>query len=266
MRHRLRYAANCSLLFTELPLLERPAAARAAGFSAMELWWPWPEPEPDPRDVDALVAAIREAGVQLVALNLYAGDLASGDSGLLSVPGRTAELMANLEVVVGLVQALRISFCNSLYGRRQPGRAEEQDALAAHNLRRVAAALAPVGGTALLEPLSGRDGYPLLSIGDAVAVLEQVAAQNCGVLCDLYHLARLGADAEPDLLAALPWIRHVQIADHPGRGEPGSGGLDLDGTLCMLQDAGYDGYVALEYQPARSTAESLAWLPRERRG
>jgi hydroxypyruvate isomerase len=118
----------------------------------------------------------------------------------------------------------------------------------------------------LLEPLSGRDGYPLRSTGDAVTVLERVAAQNCGVLCDLYHLARLGADAEPDLLRDLPWVRHVQIADHPGRGEPGSGSLDLDGTLCALQEAGYDGHVALEYQPTASTAARLGWLPRERRG
>src|SRR5215213_10094619 len=73
VRHRLRYAVNCSLLFTELPLLERPAAARAAGFSAIELWWPWPEPVPSAREVEALVAAIHEAGVRLLALNLYAG-------------------------------------------------------------------------------------------------------------------------------------------------------------------------------------------------
>jgi hydroxypyruvate isomerase len=265
VHHRLRYAVNCSILFTELPLLERPAAARAAGFSTIELWWPWPEPVPPPQEVEALVTAVRDAGVRLLALNLYGGDLAGADSGLLSVPGRTAELMANLEVVVGLVQALGISFCNSLYGRREPGRAAEQDELAVRNLRRVAAALAPVGGTALLEPLSGRDGYPLRSTGDAVAVLQRVAAHNCGVLCDLYHLARLGADPEPDLLRDLPWIRHVQIADHPGRGEPGSGHLDLEGKLCALQDAGYDGHVALEYQPTTSTLESLAWLPRERR-
>jgi hydroxypyruvate isomerase len=86
------------------------------------------------------------------------------------------------------------------------------------------------------------------------------------VLCDLYHLARLEADGDPDLLHDLPWIRHVQVADHPGRGEPGSGGLDLDGKLCTLEKAGYDGYVALEYQPVTSTAGSLDWLPRERRG
>jgi hydroxypyruvate isomerase len=266
VRHRLRYAVNCSLLFTELPLLERPAAARAAGFSAIELWWPWPEPVPSAHDVEALVAAVHGAGVRLLALNLYAGDLTGADSGLLSVPGRTAELMANVEVVVEIVRALGVSFCNSLYGRREPGRAEEQDELAVQNLRRVAAALAPVGGTALLEPLSGRVGYPLRSTGDAVAVLERVGAQNCGVLCDLYHLARLGADAAPDLLRDLPWVRHVQIADHPGRGEPGSGSLDLDSKLCALEEAGYDGYVALEYQPTASTAESLAWLPRGRRG
>jgi hydroxypyruvate isomerase len=266
VHHRLRYAVNCSMLFTELPLLERPAAARAAGFSTIELWWPWPEPVPPPEEVEALVAAVRDAGVQLLALNLYGGDLAGADCGVLSAPGRTAELMANLEVVVGLVQALGISFCNCLYGRREPGRAEEQDELAVRNLRQVAAALGSVDATALLEPLSGRDGYPLVSVGDAVAVLERVGAQNCGVVCDLYHLARLGADADPDLLRGLPWIRHVQIADHPRRGEPGSGRLDLERKLCALQDAGYDGFVALEYQPTTSTLESLAWLPRERRG
>lgn len=269
MRHRLRYAANCSMLFTELPLLERPAAAREAGFATIELWWPWPVPVPESAEVDALVSAVREAGVHLVALNLFAGDLAGSDCGLLSVPYRTEELLDNLAVVVGLVEALGIRWCNALYGRREPGREAEQDGLAVLNLRRVAAALTPVGAAPLLEPVSGRDGYPLLSTGDAVDVLERAAVPEAGLLCDLYHLAALSearaGDLGRDLARDAAWIRHVQVADAPGRGEPGSGTLDLDRYLVALEETRYDGHVALEYRPTTSTEQSLAWLPRERR-
>lgn len=265
MRHRLRYVANCSMLFTELPLLERPAAARAAGFSAIELWWPWPVPAPGAAAVDALVGAVRDADVQLHALNLYAGDLAGADCGLLCLPDRADELAANLDVVVPLVAALGITCCNALYGRRDAATAAEQDAFAVQNLRSVATRLADVGATVLLEPLSGRPGYPLRSTGDAVAVLERADVPSSGVLADLFHLARLGVDLETDLRRDLPWIRHVQVADLPGRGEPGSGTLDLDHHLQTLQDGGYAGRVALEYQPTTTTTASLAWLPPERR-
>src|SRR5580704_5994585 len=109
MSHTLPYAANCSLLFTELPLLQRPAAARAAGFDAIEFWWPFAGPVPADADADAFVRAVEEAGVQLIGLNFFAGDLAGPDCGVMSVPGRSAEFGDNIDVTVGIGERLGVT-------------------------------------------------------------------------------------------------------------------------------------------------------------
>ena len=102
MSHPLPYEVNCSILFTELPLIERPAAAKRAGFDGVEFWWPFAEAVPSEKDIDAFVAAVRDAGVQLVGLNLFAGDMAGGDRGLVSWPARSAEFRDNIDVTVGI--------------------------------------------------------------------------------------------------------------------------------------------------------------------
>ena len=113
--HTLQYAANCSLLFTELPLLDRPAAAYEAGFGAVEFWWPWPqEPVPADSDVDAFVARVRDAGVELIGLNFFAGDLAGPDCGVLSVPERSSQFRDNVDVTVGIGRALGVRAFNAL--------------------------------------------------------------------------------------------------------------------------------------------------------
>ncbi len=271
MTHHLRYAANCSLLFGELPLLERPAAAAAAGFSAIELWWPWPEqPVPSDAEVDRLVAAVRDAGVRLVGLNFFAGDLAGPDAGVLSVPARSADFRANVDVVAGIGEQLQVPAFNALYGVRVDGATpQEQDELATENLALAAEHVASIGGTVLVEPVSGPKPYPLRTAADVVAVLDRVTAQgptNVAFLCDLFHLANNGDDLDAVVDRHADRVGHVQIADHPGRHEPGTGTLDLDRHLGRLEAAGYAGRVALEYVPSTTTLDSLAWLPVERRG
>src|SRR4029453_7849091 len=143
-----RYDVNLSILFTELPLLERPAAARAAGFGAVELWWPFAVPVPPARDVDAFVAAVEDAGVQLVGLNFFAGDMAGGDRGLVSWPARRGEFKDNIDVTVGLGERLGCRAFNALYGNRvDDSTAEEQDDLAVQNLTLAAGAGRRKGGT-----------------------------------------------------------------------------------------------------------------------
>ncbi len=131
MDHRLPYLANCSMLFTERPLLERPQAAKAAGFDAIEFWWPWPhQPVPADAEVAALVAAVRDAGVQLVGLNFFAGDLAGPDCGVLSIPDRAGEFRDNVDVAIGIGEQLGVSAFNALYGNRVDGVAPQaQDEL-----------------------------------------------------------------------------------------------------------------------------------------
>lgn len=268
--HRLRYLANCSMLFTELPLLERPAAAQAAGFDTVEFWWPWPhQPVPADREVDAFVTAVADAGVQLAGLNFFAGDLAGPDCGVLSIPSRSQEFRDNVEVTLGIGERLGTKAFNALYGNRvDDASTQEQDELATENLSLAAKAADRLGATVLVEAVSGPKPYPLRTADDAVAVVERVrgtGARNVGFLCDLFHLANNGDDVERAIREHVDAVAHVQVADFPGRGEPGSGRLDLDRLLGDLEAAGYDGYVGLEYKPTTTTDQSLAWLPRERR-
>lgn len=267
MSHDLAYAANCSLLFTEVPLLQRPAAAAAAGFRAVEFWWPWPhEPVPADSEVDTFVAAVRDSGVSLIGLNFFAGDLAGPDCGVLSLPERAAGFRDNVDVVVSIGRALDVPAFNALYGNRvETATQEQQDELATENLTFAAQAAAGISATVLVEPVSGPKPYPLRTAADVVAVLDRVEADNLGFLCDLFHLANNGDDVDAAITAYAPRIGHVQIADHPGRHEPGTGGLDLDRLLTRIEGCGYTGHVALEYLPTTNTLDSLAWLPVQRR-
>jgi hydroxypyruvate isomerase len=267
--HSLPYLVNCSLLFTEEPLLRRPAAARAAGFSAVEFWWPFAAPVPSDRDVDAFVGAIDQAGVQLAGLNFFAGELAGPDCGVLSIPGRSAQFRDNIDVVIGIGERLGVRVFNALYGNRVDGvDPRAQDELALENIAAAAKAASRIGSTVLIEPVSGPKPYPLRTADDAVAVVRRAraaGAANVGFLCDLYHLAVNGDDLDAAIAAHTDVTAHVQIADAPGRGEPGSGQLGLGRYLKELEDRGYRGWVSLEYKPTGTTEASLAWLPRERR-
>ena len=266
MNHTLPFAVNCSLLFTELPLLKRPAAAKAAGFDAVEFWWPFDRAVPDDADVTAFETAVSDAGVDLVGLNFAAGDMPGGDRGLVSWPERSQEFRDNVDVTVGIGGRLGCPAFNALYGNRVDGAdPAAQDDLAVENLAIAAEAAAGIGGTVLVEPVSGAPRYPLLSAADAVGVISRVEAErgatNVGLLADLYHLAVNGDDVDKVIETYADRVAHVQIADAPGRGEPGTGTLPLDRWLQSLQGAGYLGWVGLEYKPSAGTLHSFGWLP-----
>src|SRR5260370_19831561 len=207
--HLLPYLANCSLLFTEEAVLRRSAAAGAAGVGAGEFWWPFADPVPPDREVDAFVAAIEDAGVALVGLNFFAGDLAGADCGVLSIPARSAQFRDNIDVAAGIGEGRGVRGCNALYGNRV-GEADPaaQDELALESITLAAKAVSGIGATVLIEPVSGPKPYPLRTARDAVGVVERAraaGAANVGVLCDLHHLA----SHDDDLDAA--------IAPHTGR-------------------------------------------------
>jgi hydroxypyruvate isomerase len=271
VEHSPAYEVNCSILFTELPLLERPAAAREAGFDAVEFWWPFAVAVPADGEVEAFVRAVGDAGVRLVGLNFFAGDMPGGDRGLVSWPARSGEFRDNVEVTVGIGERLGCRAFNALYGNRVEGAdPAAQDDLAVENLAFAGRAAARIGGTALVEPVSGAPRYPLRTAADAVGVIDRVAGEtgvgDLGLLCDLYHLAVNGDDLDRVITTYGDRVAHVQIADAPGRHEPGTGTLELDRYLGALTAAGYRGWVGLEYVPSRTSADSFAWLPRERRG
>jgi hydroxypyruvate isomerase len=265
----LPYAVNCSILLTQLPLRERPASARASGFDGVEFWWPFDSAVPADADVDAFVRSVQEAGVQLVGLNFAAGDMPRGDRGLVSWPVRSTEFRDNLDVVADIGERLGCQKFNALYGNRVDGEAEQkQDDLAVENLALAAVAVGRFGGTVLVEPVSGADRYPIRTTAQATAVIDRVAreggASNVRLLADFYHLAVNGDDVPAVIAGDAALIGHVQIADAPGRGEPGTGGLPLDDWLSRLEQSGYSGWVGLEYKS--EAADPFAWLPRERRG
>lgn len=259
----MSYIVNASILLTDLPVLERPAAAKAAGFDAVEFWWPFASAVPAQHEIDDFVAALAEADVQLTGLNFYAGDMPAGDRGLVSWPGREDEFRANVDVVVGIAERTGTRAFNALYGLRQDGvDPKAQDDLAVQNLAFAAHALARIGGIVLLEPISGADRYPVKTAADALAIIDRVRAEhgvdNIRLLADFYHLAVNGDDVAAVIASHAADFGHIQIADAPGRGEPGTGDLPLQTWMDAARDGGYTGAVALEY--AATQADPFAWI------
>lgn len=260
----ISYTVNASILLTDLPLLQRPAAAAAAGFSAVEFWWPFAVAVPTDPEIDTFVAAISDAGVQLSGLNFFAGDMPAGDRGLVSWVGRESEFRDNVEVVAGIGERLGCRGFNALYGLRADGIASAAaDELAVENLRFAADRIAQIGGAVFVEPVSGAPAYPVKTAADALAVIENVGAENLKLLADFYHLATNGDDVAAVIAQHAQNFGHVQIADAPGRGQPGSGKLPLDDWLAATAAGGYDGYVGLEYVDASD--DPFSWLPRTER-
>ncbi len=252
-----RFSANLSLLFTERPLLERFAAARDAGFEAAEIQFPYAEPK------ERLAAGLREAGLPLVLHNLPAGDWAAGDRGIAALPGREAEFRDGVARAIDYAGALGCPRLNCLAGLASEGieRARLLDTLT-ENLAFAADALKRAGLRLLIEPINDRDvpGFLLNRLDEAAAVIETVGADNLFLQADLYHMAMMGEDVAASLAKHAARIAHVQIADAPGRHEPGTGTLDFPTLLTGLESLGYAGLVGCEYVPAAGTEAGLGWI------
>lgn len=234
--------ANCSILFGGEPIAAAHAAA-AAGWSLVEFWWPFPVPDPAPAEIDAFAAGLDRAGVRLIAVNLWGGDLGAGERGVLH---RADPPPGHLAALRRLHGATGVAMGNLLPGAGGPEPTAAQEA-------RIAAVVEEVGDwfTPLLEPLSGDPRLPLRDPRATAALAERTGA---GVLADLYHLAANGVDVDAwlgDLAAgraAAP--AHVQVADAPGRGAPGTGAAPLGRWVRALRAAGYAGHVAAEWDPS----------------
>ncbi|MCC6830816.1 MAG: TIM barrel protein [Thermoleophilia bacterium] len=253
------WSAHLSTLFTELPPLERPAAAAARGFTLCETWWP---PAPDPMD---WARAVRRAGMRAAAVNADGGDLPAGERGYCNDPDRTGEAVAAAVAAAGVAVAAGGSAVNLLVGRVRPG--EPLGArldVAAQAVRAAADAVAAVGGRLVVEHLNAVDvdGPLLPTPAAAAAFVDRVAHPAVTVLFDAYHAAMAGLDPVFALDDVAGRIGHVQFADHPGRGAPGTGRLDLEAITRRLGELGYDGPVGLEFLPGGPTPAALAALPR----
>jgi hydroxypyruvate isomerase len=257
-----RLAANLSLLFTDRPLLQRLRAAREAGFEAVEVQFPYAEPAERWRD------ELQRQGLQLVLHNLPAGDWAAGDRGLACLPGREDEFRAGVAQAIAYARALGAPQLNCLAGLAPPGvPADRLDATLLGNLRHAARELGRAGLRLLIEPINTFDmpGFHVHHTAHALRLMDVLAAEgldNVFLQYDCYHAQRMEGELAGTLARCLPRIGHVQIADNPGRHEPGTGEINYAFLLPHLDHLGYTGWVGCEYLPAAGTEAGLGWRER----
>ncbi|MCD6726756.1 MAG: TIM barrel protein [Solirubrobacteraceae bacterium] len=259
----MRFCANISILFAEAPLLERFGLARNAGFDTVELWWP------SGHDVDDVAAAVRAADVDVALLNFDAGDMPGGDRGLISDPARQEAFRANVPIALDLAATIGATKLNALAGHRIDSMAfDEQLSIARENVRFAADRAADIGVEVLIEAVNTIENGPYL-IPTTRAASEFVAGverANVRLQYDAYHMQRMEGDLTATIERHIGEIAHIQIADSPGRGQPGTGEINFDYLLAQIEALGYAGYVGLEYKPPGGDTEaSIAWIPREAR-
>lgn len=252
-----RFAANISTLFTELPFLERPAAAKAAGFKAVEFQFPYSV------RAEELAARLERDGLRAVLFNAPVGNAAAGDRGLAAQPGREAEFMASIDTALGYARALSARQIHVLAGLGAGDRTAQEETYVA-NLQRAADRAAPAGVTLLIEPLNARDnpGYFLDTTGAAIAILDRVARPNLALQFDFYHCQISEGDLARRAEALFGRYTHVQIANVPGRHEPDCGEINYPFLFDWLDRLGYEGWVGCEYRPKSGTLAGLGWARR----
>lgn len=251
-----KFAANLTMLFTELPFLDRFAAARAAGFEAVEYLFPydWPRQE--------LAARLKEHCLQQVLHNLPAGDWAAGERGIACHPDRVAEFRAGVARAIEYAHALGCPQLNCLAGKLPAGvdPAKARTTFIA-NLRFAAAQLQANNLRLLVEPINTFDipGFFLTRTDQALALIEEVDADNLFLQYDIYHAQRMEGELAGTLARHLPSIGHIQLADNPGRNEPGTGEINYAFLFRHLDALGWQGWIGCEYKPRSTTAEGLGW-------
>jgi hydroxypyruvate isomerase len=261
-------AANCSTLFRDVPFVDRFARARTAGFRLVESWWPFAGPSPSVAEVSGLVDALTAAGVTVACMNLYAGDLAAGERGIANDPGRVDEFRAGVAAAAALGSATGCRLFNALYGLEPDPPSSAWDACAMANLAFACEALAGVGATLVIEPLCRNPRYGLRTAGAALEViadLRRAGHANVALLADLYQLTHVIDDVAGFIRGHVAEIGHVQVADDPGRGAPGTGRAPVSEWLAALADSGYEGVVGLEYLEVPGVP-SFDWIARWRNG
>ena len=252
-----RFAANLTMLFTELPFMQRFEAAAHAGFEAVEYLFPYAF------DKQELAAALRANGLRQVLHNLPSGDWEGGERGIACHPGREAEFRAGVARAIDYAGALGCRQINCLLGKLPPGAAADdaREAVVA-NLRFAARELQAAGIRLLIEPINTYDipGFFLNRTDQAIAVLEDVASDNLFVQYDIYHAQRMEGELAATLQRYLPQIGHIQLADNPGRNEPGTGEINYAWLFRHIDALGYQGTIGCEYKPRTTTSEGLGWM------
>jgi hydroxypyruvate isomerase len=252
-----KFNANLTLLFNELDFLDRFEAARRAGFNGVEYLFPYAHRKQE------LAERLRVNGLTQVLHTLPAGDLARGERGIACLPDRVGEFQDGVGVAIEYAQALQCTQLNCLAGITPVGfdPAQIRDTLV-RNLRFAAAQLKLAGIRLLLEPCNTRDipGFYLNRSQQAIDIIAAVGADNLYLQYDIYHMQVMEGNLAPTIERHLQRIGHLQLADNPGRNEPGTGEINYPFLFGFLDKLGYSGWVGCEYKPAKGTVEGLGWL------
>jgi hydroxypyruvate isomerase len=259
----LRFDVNISSLLKEVPFLKRFERAARLGFSAIE--FPWPGDE----NLAAIEEQVHDTGLKVVLMNIDAGDLAHGERGFLNDSSRKEWVLARASKAIEFAKQLGCPRLNALVGNSIPVRSlEEQFDQIRENLAWIADLASMAGIEIVVEALNSFESpnYLLTNTRDALALLSEVNRPNLKYQYDMYHMQRMEGNVIATLRAHIGWIGHIQIADAPERHEPGTGEIHFPHVLTALDNLGYQSYIGLEYNPTRSSEESFAWLPPDRRG
>ena len=253
-----KFAANLTMLFNEVPFLDRFALAARAGFQAVEFMFPYPYSAAD------IQARLQEHRLQLVLHNLPAGDWDAGERGIACVPGREREFRTGVGQAIEYARVLGVPQLNCLVGKTPAGAdIAEVHATLVENLRYAATQLAGAGLKLLIEPVNSYDipGFHLNRSGQTLALLDEIGAANVFLQYDIYHMQRMEGELAATLTKQLPRIAHIQLADNPGRNEPGTGEINYPFLFAHLDRIGYQGWIGCEYKPAGRTEDGLSWIP-----
>lgn len=252
-----KFAANLTMLFTEAPFLERFALARQAGFSFVEYLFPYPFP------AESLKAQLQANQLQQVLFNLPCGDWAAGDRGIAAHPARAAEFQTGVSQAVKYARALGVSRLNCLAGKRVPPHSEAEHWKAlVQNVQFAARVLQENGLTLVVEAINHFDipGFFLNRTEQVARLLEEVAMPNVLIQYDVYHAQREEGELVATLRKYAARIGHIQVADNPGRNQPGTGEINYPCIFKEIDSLGYPGYIGLEYVPRPDTLASLGWV------
>jgi hydroxypyruvate isomerase len=251
----LKFSANLSMLYSELPFIDRVAAAAGDGFAGVEYLGAYDLP------ADTVAKALRKAGVEQVLFNLPSGDWAGGERGIAALPGREDEFRAGVAEAIRCAHATGCARLNCLAGIPKGGDRAEAEEVLVGNLHYAAQVLASEGMTLMLEPVNDRDvpGFLVTRADQALALIDRAGAPNLRLQWDFYHMQIMQGDLCPTFERLMPRIGHVQIADHPGRGEPGTGEINYRFVFEAIERAGWDGWIGCEYKPVAGTREGLSW-------
>lgn len=252
-----KFAANLSMLYTEVDFLDRFKAAADDGFKGVEYLFPYDFPAAD------VAAKLKEFGLTQVLHNLPAGDWAAGERGIAVDPSRVEEFKQGVDKAIEYAKVLGTKQINCLAGKVPAGVSKEQaHATFVSNLKYAADKLKAAGIPLLIEPINTFDipGFFLNYTAQAAAIIEEVGSDNLFIQYDIYHAQRMEGELANTIKAHLPRIAHIQLADNPGRNEPGTGEINYAFLFKYIDSTGFDGWIGCEYKPAGNTSAGLGWI------